>query len=358
MSLMKSLDWLFGGKGHEPFDKGDDWFLEQEGGAVLDNGQKVILQEQTLETDRIKKYVPAAESKKVVYEPKDLKGYIGQEEAKNQITTAVKIINELRPIHILLNGWAGCGKTLLAKITCDMLNARFIYRVPEQLKNMDDLLAVINQIQEHEGLTVFMLDEIHTIDTALANVLLPILQDLKYGDVDIRPFVMIGATTDRDKLDKRQSPLVSRFQFKVTLTKYKPNELATIIKNYKEALYPNMTIQEQDYLRIAENSRGVPREAIALLLKLLVLNDVDKVLGQSNIIKDGLTSIDAKILRVLAENEKPMGANYLSQAVGIPQSDYEEIYERYLVEQGYIARQARGRTIREKGKKFLQQIGG
>jgi Holliday junction DNA helicase RuvB len=167
---------------------------------------------------------------------------------------------------------------------------------------------------------------------------------------------MIGATTDLDMLIKRQSPLVSRFQFRITLDKYLPEELRIIVKNYKEAIYKELSILDDDYQIISNNSRGIPREAIALLLKQLVTKDIKKVLKQNKIIKDGLTDIDFKILKVLAQNEKPMGANYLSQAVSVPQADYEAIYERYLVEEGLICRQARGRTITNKGKELLGSI--
>lgn len=358
MSLFKSLNWFCGKD--EPDFGSDDQFLSgdhapRECASVIE-GTEIVLKEQTLEESKIKHYEPIASQKETLYEPNTLSGYIGQENAKDQVKTTIKIIKELRPIHILLNGWAGCGKTLLAKIISKMLGANFIYKVPEQLQNMDDLIAVINEIQEKKQLTVFMIDEIHTIDTKLVNVLLPILQEWKYGNKHIRPFVMIGATTDKDRLVKKQSPLVSRFQIQITLDKYTPIELTTIIKNYKDNMYPGFDINEKDLNIIAQNSRGVPREAIALLLKLLVINDINKVLKQSDIIADGLTKIDVKILVTLNESLKPMGANYLSQAVGIPQSDYEAIYERYLVEKGYIARTSRGRSIRDKGKELLNVL--
>ena len=325
----------------------------------FENNETVILKTESFDS---KKIVPFHCENKVplLFEPSTLYQYIGQEQAKDQIKTAINIIRDLRPIHIMFNGWAGCGKTTLARITANMLNANFIYRVPEQLEDVDKLLEVINIIQRTDRLSVLMLDEIHTLSKfpRVANVLLPILQEWKYGDVDIKPFVMIGATTDLDMLIKRQSPLVSRFQFKINLDKYTPQELAVIIKNYKEAMYKDRPISEGDYKIIAQNSRGIPREAIALLLKQLVIKDIKKVLKQSKIIKDGLTEIDVKILKTLAQNEKPMGASYLSQAACIPQADYEAIYERYLVEQGFVMRLSRGRTITEEGRKFLTEING
>ncbi|HED05884.1 MAG TPA: AAA family ATPase [Ignavibacteria bacterium] len=323
-------------------------------GMILDPNDptKMILKEEVLDENDIIDYQPNAKEKKP-YEPKTLEEYIGQEQSKDQIKASIRIINELKPIHILLNGWAGCGKTALARITANMLNANFIYRVPEQLKNIDDLKKIINEIQATEKLTVFMLDEIHTIPIKVANVLLPILQDGVYGNKNIRPFVMIGATTDKDKLIKKQAPLVSRFQTQITLDKYTPEELSTILRNYKVSSFPNRPINEEDYNIIAENSRGIPREAIALLLQRLVSDNMEEVLFRGDIIKEGLNAIDIKILQTLSKLEKPVGASYLSQAVGIPQADYEIIYERYLIEKKLVYRQARGRVISEKGLEFL-----
>lgn len=368
MSLLKSLEYLIcddedfkDGKNRPAFDLIDGRllrFVDMTKSQSKDEVSTVIVKEQMLEAHKIKPYKPDNAHKEILYEPDCLEKYVGQEQAKEQIKTAVKIIKQLRPVHILINGWAGCGKTTLARITANMLNANFIYRVPEQLDDVDKLLDVINLIQSSEKLTVFMLDEIHTINQfpRVANVLLPILHEWKYGDAAIRPFVMIGATTDKDRLVRKQSPLVSRFQIQITLGKYNPAELETIIKNYKDSIYKIHKIKEEDYAVIAQNSRGVPREAISLLLKQLVVQDINKVLTQSNVIKDGLTNIDVRILRTLTANKKPMGANYLSQSAGVPQSDYEEIYERFLVEKGYVCRQARGRAITSEGMKILEEI--
>ena len=317
--------------------------------------QTVVVKEQSLDSGKIKQYVKT-EKKEINYEPSTLDDYVGQSTAKRSVQTYVKIVTQLKCTHMLINGWAGCGKTLLAKIIAKMLKAKIIYRIPEQLSDIDELLKIINQIQESEQLTVLFVDEIHNIDKKVVNILLPILQDRKFGDTEIRPFIFIGATTDKDVLCKKYSPLVSRFQSQITLKKYNPKELIQIIKTYHKKTFSDRGVLEADYKLIAENSRGIPREAIALLLKQLVLNDMGEVLSQSDILKDGLTKVDVKILTALNQNDKPMGASFLSQAVGVPQSDYVEIYERFLVEKGYILRLSRGRTITEKGKGLLNAI--
>lgn len=346
------------GRHNETYEEGRKLFELQPAVPIIqdpDDPTKMILKEDVLDENQLEDYKPTGEEKKP-YEPKTLEEYIGQEESKDQIKASIRIINELKPIHILLNGWAGCGKTALARITSNMLGANFIYKVPEQLKNIDDLVEVLNQIQRSEKLTVFMLDEIHTIPVKVANVLLPILQDGVYGNKNIRPFVMIGATTDKDKLIKKQAPLVSRFQTQITLDKYTSPELEVILSNYKQASFPDKEVSDADYKAIAKNSRGIPREAIALLLQRLVADNMGQVLQRSKIVSDGLTKIDIEILTTLKSLNKPVGANYLSQAVGIPQADYEIIYERFLIEKRFIYRQARGRVISDKGVEFLNTI--
>ncbi len=323
----------------------------------FENDDTVILKAESFDSKKIVPYQSEAKTK-ILFEPSTFYEYIGQDQAKDQISTAINIIKELRPVHILINGWAGCGKTTLAKITANMLNANFIYRIPEQLEDPNELLNTLNIINSTERLTVLMIDEIHNIKNSpkTVNRLLTILENFVCDNMPIKPFVMIGATTDLDMLMKRNSPLVSRFYERVYLNKYRPEDIKKIIKNYKEALFNKYQVTDVDYEIIAKNSRGIPREAIGLLLKQIVTKDIHKVLRQSKIILDGLTEIDVKILKLLSQNDKPMGASYLSQVACIPQSDYEAIYERFLVEQGLVMRLSRGRTITEQGKALLTKI--
>ena len=251
-----------------------------------------------------------------------------------------------------------CGKSTLAEIIANELGAKFIYTIPEQLKNTEKITEVLNTIQENKGLTVWMLDECHNADKKLINILLPILQDHKLGDVVIREFVMIMATTDFNKLYKKSEALISRFQTKIYLEKYSLNDIVTILKQYKQKLNMDVDIPEKDYLLIAENSKGIPREAINLLLKRLVLPNMPEIFKENKIIFNGLNQKDIQILKCLDGLTSPIGANFLSQKVGLIDADYQQIYEPFLIENEYIDRTPKGRLISTKGKELLTSLKG
>lgn len=290
--------------------------------------------------------------------PLSLNEFIGQTENKKSIQTTLKIIKQVKPINIFIHGYPGCGKSTLAEIIAVELGAKFIYVIPEQLKSVEKISEVLNTIQEFNGLSVLMLDEAHNMDKKLINILLPILQDHKLGDVIIREFVMIMATTDYNKLYKKSEALISRFQSKIYLEKYSLQDIVTIIKQYKQKLNMDINIPEKDYFLIAENSKGIPREAINLLLKRLVLSDMPEIFKENKIVFNGLNQKDIQILKCLNELALPIGANFLSQRVGLNDADYQMVYEPFLVESGYVERTQRGRVISQKGKDLLTSLKG
>ena len=288
--------------------------------------------------------------------PFKLNEFIGQEENKKSIQTTIKIMQQIKPINLFIHGYPGCGKSTLAEIVANELGAKFIYTIPEQLKNVDKITEVLNTIQSNKSLTVWMLDECHNADKKLINILLPILQDHKLGDVIIREFVMIMATTDYNKLYKKSEALISRFQTKIYLEKYSLQDIITILKQYKQKLNIDVNIPEADYILLAENSKGIPREAINLLLKRLVLPNIMDIFKENKIVYNGLNQKDIQILNCLNGLESPIGANFLSQKVGLIDADYQQVYEPFLVEAGLIERTARGRMISLKGKELLKGL--
>ena len=288
--------------------------------------------------------------------PENLKEYIGQSNNKQLVLKTIKIINIIRPINIFLHGYPGCGKTTLSEIIAKELDAHFIYTIPEQLKDIEKIKDVLNTIQTSKKLVVWMVDEIHNIDKKLINILLPVLHDYKLGNTPIKQFVFIGATTDYNKLYKKSEALVSRFQTKIKMDKYNIDEIATIIKQYHQKMNLDIDIPENDYILIAKNSKGVPREAINLLLKRLVSNNVEEVLKDHKIIANGITITDIKILETLSYSKEAIGSSSLSQQVNMLKEDFEYVYEPYLVEQGFIERTKSGRRITNKGEKILEEL--
>jgi Holliday junction DNA helicase RuvB len=282
--------------------------------------------------------------------------FIGQTENKKSVRTTIKIIQQIKPINIFIHGYPGTGKTTLAEIIAHELNANFIYSIPEQLKNFERVSEILNQIQSSEKLSVWMIDECHQLDKKLINVLLPILQDHKLGNITIREFVMIFATTDFNKLYKKSEALISRFQTKIYLEKYSNEDIITILKQHKKKMSVNVEISDKDYLLIAENCKNIPREAINLLLKRLVLPNMPEIFKENKIVHNGLNQKDIQILNCLNEIPSPIGSNFLSQRVGLIEADYCLVYEPFLIESALIDRTARGRIISIKGKELLKSL--
>jgi Holliday junction DNA helicase RuvB len=283
-----------------------------------------------------------------------LKEFIGQEDSKASINTAIKIIKQVRPINIFMSSRPGMGKSTLSELVAKELDAEYIYTIPEQLLNVDKISEVLNRIQASNKLVCWCIDECHLMSKHLINILLPILQDHRLGDVIIKDFVLILATTDYNKLYKKSEALISRCQIKINLEKYTINNLVTIIKQYRQKLNIDINIPEKDYELIALNSKGCPRNAINMLLKRLVVYNMDEIFKENKIVGNGLNNIDIEILKYLNINSTAIGANFLSQKVGLLEDDYLKIYEPYLVECGYIDRNKSGRFITEKGKGILK----
>ena len=333
--------------------------------AFFDGG--VITMRQTLGTSKevksgidttlIKPYDKPV--KTYIYRPQTLDQFIGQEQAKDEIRSFVKVVQELKPnSHLLINSWPGCGKTTLIYILANLLKAKLIYRTPQQIMEPESLIDIVNEINEaKEPYVVFALDEIHSIDPRVAETLYTVMEDSKLAGVNIRPFILAGATTELNTLQKKLSPLVDRFYTKITLSKYDPSELDTILHQYHKQLYANIVVKDIDILSIACNAKRTPRIAIGLLMKYLVEKDIDKVMKQSRIVINGLTNIDIRLLQVLKDNIKPMGAEALAQRASIPTSDYLVVYEPFLAAEGYINRTPR-RVLGDKGKLILEQLGG
>ena len=203
---------------------------------------------------------------------------------------------------------------------------------------------------------ILFIDEIHSLNPALCEVLYPVIEDFKISGKNVKPFILIGATTEKHILLKNNAPFVDRFQVDVALERYSVDDIISILKQYKDQLYKEFDISEAFIKTIAENSKRTPRIAISLLEDGIIEPDVNVVLKCHRIVYQGLTEVDVNILRILSENTKPVGSKSLSQMTGINERDYLEGNEAYMVEQELIIRSPRGRLISNKGKELYGKI--
>ena len=295
--------------------------------------------------------------KKFIYRPATLNEYIGQDNAKALIALNIRKIETLKPVHFLISGSRGHGKTTLAYIIKNLLKAKMIERIAKQIICNDDVIDLVNEINaSQEKNVILFIDEIHSLDQSLCEIFYPLMEDFKIAGKNVKPFILIGATTEKHILVKNNAPFIDRFQVQVELQHYSSKDIVEILTQYKNQLYPQYPIT-QDFINIvADNAKKTPRIAISLLEDGIIESDVAHVLKCHRIIYQGLNETDVRILRILIENQKPMGSKSLSQMIGLSEKDYLESYESYLVEQEYILRTARGRTIATKGKEIYEKI--
>ena len=298
------------------------------------------------------------EESSTLYRPRSLNEYIGQQRAKDLISLNLKKIAILKPVHFLISGPRGTGKTTLAYIVKNELKTVMLEKVAGEITNQDRVQALVRQINGCSGTPVVFLDEIHALKPQLAELLYPLMEDFKSAGKRVKPFILIGATTEKNVLIKKVAPLVDRFQVQVDLENYNATDIVTILKQYKQRMFDDRDIAATTYSIIAHNCKYTPRIGITLLEDSVVEPDIKKVMEYHRIIGDGLNDVDKRILEVLKEHDKPIGGASLARIVGISEQDYIQVYENYLVAYEYIIPTNRGRVISEKGLRFLANVEG
>lgn len=289
-----------------------------------------------------------------LWRPEKFEEYIGQENLKLILKSYIKGCKDLNKSfpHMMINGKAGSGKTTIAYLLAKYLNKHFVECVATTLTSQQQL---VDKIVECQGGVLFI-DEIHMINSKLANFILPILEDFQISGQKIKPFTLLSATTEMGILLKKFKPLVDRMKIRKTLEPYTIQQLTILIKQYKEKTFPNYKVSEDIYFKIAKNCRNTPRIAIRYLESYIFMNlPIENVFKVYDIIKNGITKQDIKILKLLNEKEKGIGLKSLSAFLGTSEANYLYSIEGYLIEQGLITISSR-RQITEKGKLFLKEI--
>jgi len=289
-----------------------------------------------------------------LWRPEKFEEYIGQEHLKLILKSYIKGCKEMNKVypHMMIDGKAGTGKTTIAYLLAKYLNKPFVECVATTLESQQQL---VDKIVEAKGGILFI-DEIHMINAKLANFILPILEDFQINGQRIKPFTLFSATTEMGVLLKKFKPLVDRMKIQKTLEPYTTNQLIDLITQYKDKTFPNSEVNKEVFEQIAKNCRGTPRIAIRYLESYIFMQiPIEKVFETYEIVKDGITKQDIKVLTVLNEKEKGVGVKALSAFLGTSEINYQYTIEGYLIEKGLITITTR-RQITNLGKEFLNEI--
>jgi len=278
--------------------------------------------------------------------------------------------------HVLLHGPPGLGKTTLATIIANELQVNLRVTSGPVLDKPGDLAGLLTNLQEGD---VLFIDEIHRLSPVVEEYLYSAMEDFQIDimidkgpsarsvQLTLNTFTLIGATTRSGLLT---SPLRARFGIKFHLEYYDHEILTNIVKRSAGIL--NVKIDNEAALEIARRSRGTPRIANSLLRRV---RDFAQVKGSGaididitryglkalNIDQHGLDEMDNRILTVIIDkfNGGPVGLTTISTAVGEESGTIEEVYEPFLIKEGYLKRTPRGREATEHAYKHLgKQFGG
>ena len=322
--------------------------------------------------ERIMSSEELKEDKDLTIRPLTLSEYIGQSEIKENLEVFIKssVMRGETLDHILLYGPPGLGKTTLAYIIANELGTNIKTASGPSIEKSGDLAAILSTLEEGD---VLFIDEIHRIPRYIEEILYPAMEDF-YLDIivgsdgssrnikiNLPHFTLVGATTRAGDLS---SPLRDRFGIISKLNFYTEDELYQIIKRTSRVL--DTPITDDAARELAKRSRGTPRLANRLFKRVrdfaLVYGDgiinkeiLDNSLDRLKVDKTGLDDTDYNLLLSIVErfNGGPVGLEALASSIGEEASTIEDVYEPYLLQQGYLKRTARGRVVTDKAYEYL-----
>lgn len=307
-----------------------------------------------------------------VLRPKKLSDFAGQEQVVDNLEIFVQAATKRgEPLdHVLLHGPPGLGKTTLANIIANELGVGFKVTSGPVLDKPGDLAGLLTNLDQGD---VLFIDEIHRLSPVIEEYLYSAMEDYvidilidsgpnaRSVQIALNPFTLIGATTRSGLLT---SPLRARFGINARLQYYDAKTLTAIVERSSALL--DIPISEEAAYQIASRSRGTPRIANALLRRV---RDFAQIKGNGkidveitnialealNVDKYGLDEMDNRVLMAIIDkfNGGPVGLTTIATAIGENAGTLEEVYEPFLIQEGFLIRTQRGRKATEKAYKHL-----